>query len=340
VIGDLRATVAAFAGAGVVLAVVLAVVGVGDVLAAVGRARPVVVLAVVGVALGWLLCWGLALRTVLGVLGTRLSVGRSFLVFSAATFANNVTPFGQAGGEPFSALLVSRVADSEYETGLAAVASVDALHFLPSVGLALVGLGYYGTTVAFGDRLAVAAVGVGGFAAAVAVGGSLGWRYREAVERAVVGATAPLFELLGRLAPGRAAPARAAVADRVGGFFETVERIAGDRRALVTALALSALGWVGLAGSLWLSLFALGHPVALAAPLVAIPLGSMASVTPLPGGLGGIEAVLVALLVPTTGLAPATVGAAVLVHRGATYWLPVVVGGAAASAVGASEEWG
>ena len=141
--GDLRTTLVGFAGALCVLAVLLWFVGVGDVVSALSMASPPVLVVIVVVATCWLTAWGLSLRTVLGVLGAPITIPSAVLVFAGATFANNVTPFGQAGGEPVSALLVSRASDSEYETGLAAIASVDALNFVPSIALALVGwVGY------------------------------------------------------------------------------------------------------------------------------------------------------------------------------------------------------
>jgi hypothetical protein len=335
-VDDWRATAAGFAGAAVVLGALLWFVGIGDVLDALSRANPVVVGLIAGTALAWLLAWGLALRTVLGGLGIELSVRQSFMVFSAATFANNVTPFGQAGGEPFSALLVSKVADSEYETGLAAIASVDALNFVPSIGLAAVGLGYYATTATLGDRLTVAAASIGGLAVAVAVGAGLGWRYRYHLEAAVVRAFTPLVQWVGRAVPNRDAPAGDAVEKRVEGFFHTIERIGGDRRRLLVALGLSTAGWVALAACLWLALLAVGVQVPLAAPMIAIPAAAVMSVTPLPGALGAIEAVQIGLLLPMTGISKGTIAAAVFVHRGATYWLPVLIGGGAASALGVS----
>jgi uncharacterized membrane protein YbhN (UPF0104 family) len=66
-----------------------------------------------------------------------------------------------------------------------------------------------------------------------------------------------------------------------------------------------------------------------------VPVGAIASVTPLPGGLGGIEAVLIALLVPLAGVSGATAAAAVVIHRGAIYWLPTLVGAGVSSALGA-----
>lgn len=92
------------------------------------------------------------------------------------------------------------------------------------------------------------------------------------------------------------------------------------------------MGWIGLATLLWLSLYALGYIVPLAVVLVAIPAGAMASITPLPGGLGRVAAVLGALVAGTTGgISIATITAAVLIHRGATYVLPTMVGGGVAA---------
>jgi uncharacterized protein (TIRG00374 family) len=333
---DWRATAAGFAGAAVVLGALLWFVGIGEVLDALGKANAALLVVVAATALVWLLSWGLALRTVLGTLGIELSVRESFLVFSAATFANNVTPFGQAGGEPFSALLISKVSDSEYETGLAAIASVDALNFVPSIGLATVGLGYYATTATLGEELTVAAASIGGVATAVAVGAGLGWRYRYRLEAVVVRVFTPLVQWVGRAVPGRSPPSPDGIERRIEGFFETIERIGGDRRNLLLALGLSTAGWVALAGCLWLSLFAVGVQVSPAAPMIAIPAAAVTSVTPLPGALGAIEAVQIGLLVSMTGVSKGAIGAAVLVHRGATYWLPVLVGGGATSALGVS----
>ena len=330
--GNLRATLVGFAGALCVLAVLFWLVGIDDILAALSMASLPVLLVVVVVAICWLTAWGLSLRTVLGVLGAPITIPAAVLVFAGATFANNVTPFGQAGGEPVSALFISRASDSEYETGLAAIASVDALNFVPSIALALVGLGYFATTITFGQRLEYAAVAVGGLAVAVPVAVYFGWHNRYRVEQAAVDTLTPLLQRLAGLIPRRSPPGREVLERRIEGFFKAVERIATNPRGLLLALAFSTAGWVGLATSLWLSLFALGYSVPPAVVLVAIPAGAMAGVTPLPGGLGGVETVLFALVTATTGgIAPASVFAAVAIHRGATYWLPIIVGGGTAA---------
>ncbi|WP_121820369.1 lysylphosphatidylglycerol synthase transmembrane domain-containing protein [Halostella salina] len=334
--GSTRAKVVGFVGALGLLGVLLWVAGFEDVLAALGQASLPVVGAMVAVALCWLLAWGLALRTVLGGLDIQLSVPRSFLVFAGAMFANNVTPFGQAGGEPVTALLISRATDSEYETSLAAIASVDALNFVPSIGFALMGVAYMATEVTFDARLGYAAASVGALAVALPALAYVGWRHRYRVEQAAVRVVTPVIRGISRVIPRRSPPTADALERRIEGFFRTIERVGADRRTLLVALGFSALGWLAQMCSLWLSLYALGHAVSFGAVMLVIPLGSVAGVTPLPGGLGGIEAVLAALLVPTTGLALATVSAAVVLHRAATYLLSTAIGGGVAVASGAT----
>ncbi|PSP89567.1 TIGR00374 family protein [Halobacteriales archaeon QS_4_69_34] len=331
--GNLRATLVGFAGAVLVLAALLGFVGVGKVVGSLSQAALPGLALVLVVATAWLSAWGLSLRTVLSVLGAPVTAPVAVLVFASAIFANNVTPFGQAGGEPVSALFVSQAADTEYETGLAAIASVDALNFVPSIALALVGLGYFATQITFGRNLALAAAVVGGLAVAIPIAAYVGWQRRYRVEEITVSALTPAVQGLGRAIPGREPPPATALQERVESFFRAVERVAASPHGLATALGFSAVGWISLSSSLWLSLFALGYSVTPAAVLVAVPAGAVAGVAPLPGGLGGVEAVLAALLVPTAGVAPATAVAAVALHRAATYWLPTVVGGGVAAAL-------
>ncbi|WP_132059072.1 lysylphosphatidylglycerol synthase transmembrane domain-containing protein [Halorussus amylolyticus] len=327
--GDVRSIAVGFGAAVVVLLALYSVVGLSEVLGALSRADPLAVVAVGLVALAWLVAWSLALRTVLAVVAVEVSVRRAFLLFAGATFANNVTPFGQAGGEPFSALLVSRTTGTEYENGLATVASVDTLNFVPSISFALVGLGYYATQFTVGNRVELAALALVALALAVPFAAYLGWKGRDRLASVVVAVVVPASRALARIVPVVGTPDEASVRRRIEGFFRALERVGGDHHQLALALSFSAVGWFLLSVSLWLSLFALGHTVPFATTLFIVPLGSVASVTPLPGGLGGVEAVLILLIVPITGVDAATAGAAAVIHRGATYWFPVLIGGSA-----------
>jgi glycosyltransferase 2 family protein len=331
-----RAVLAGFAGAILVLAALFQLVGVGELVGVLAGADATALVLVALAAAGWLLAWSLALRTVLASLGVEIGVAESVLVFTGTVFANNVTPFGQAGGEPVGALLISEVADTRYETGLAAIVSVDAIRLFPPVGFALLGLGYYAVTTTLSDRTEAIAVALLAIAICLPCCGIVLWRFRHRVRGRVARGLDGVLGPIGRAVPRWNPPDLAAIEARIDGFVLALERIADDPRRVTRAFAFSTLGWFSLIGCLWLSLVALGFrdPQLLAAAFVAIPLGSLGAATPLPGGLGGIEAAIVAVLAPITGLPAAAAAGAVVIYRAATYWMPTVVGGAAVAAYG------
>jgi uncharacterized protein (TIRG00374 family) len=326
---DLRGVVLGFAGAVLVLSVLLWSVGVEELAAALRRIERSALAAIAAAALCWLAAWGQSLRTVLGALDVRVRPGRAVLLYAAAVFANNVTPFGQAGGEPVSAYLISRATHTSYERSLAAIASVDALNFVPSILFALVGLVYYGAAFTFGEHLYTVVAIVVGLAVAVPTTAYAVWRTRERLARRLAGTSARVLAALTRFVPRIQAPSKESILARFETFTADIERVATDRRTLIRALGFSALGWLSLMTALWLSLAALGHPVAPWVVFVVIPVGAVAGIAPLPGGLGGIELALVLLLVPITALPVAVATSAALVYRGGTYWFPTLLGGAA-----------
>jgi len=334
--GNRAATLAGFVGALAVLAVLVWVVGVDRTVSALLSADPAILPLVGAVAVVWLTAWGLALWSVLRALGSPVRTHVAVLAYAGAVFSNNITPFGQAGGEPLSALLISSAADTEYETGLAAIASIDTAHFVPSVGFAVAGFTFVAASaVRLGRDLLFAAGAVAALAVGLPVAAFVGWRYRYELEDAVVRLLTPVIRWVGRVVPKWSPPTAERIAARIESFFAAIERIATDRRTLLQTLGFSALGWAALACSLWLSLYAVGYVVPASVPLLVVPVGSIASLAPLPGGSGAIETVLVTLLVSTTAVPAAVAASAVLIHRGATYLLPMLVGAGVASALGA-----
>ncbi|MFC7172854.1 YbhN family protein [Haloplanus litoreus] len=336
--GRVRATVLGFAGALVVFAVLFSLAGVDDLLSTLGGADLQLVGLVFLATLGWLAAWGFALRVVLDVLGVSLTVPEALFVFTGAMFSNNVTPFGQAGGEPITALLISRVADTEYETGLAAIASVDTLNFVPSITIALVGVGYFVTEVALGTnrRLELALVAVVGLAVGVPALVYLGWQRRYQLEAKMVGVVTPVVRRVTTHLPRVPVPTVGGIEHRINGFFRAIERVAANPRGLAVALALSSIGWFCQMLGLWLAFQAIGTPIPLSVALFVVPIGAIAGVTPLPGGAGGIESVLVVLLVaaPLPSVSEPIALAAVVIFRGMVYWTPTVLGGLVTGAVG------
>ena len=336
--GRLRATIIGFAGVAVVFAALFLLVGVDDLLARLAGADRGLVALVALSTLAWLAAWGVALRVVLGALGVSVSLTDALLIFAGAMFSNNVTPFGQAGGEPITALLISQVADTEYETGLAAIASVDTLNFVPSITIAVVGVGYFVTEATLGtsQRLELALAAVVALAVGVPALGYLVWTRRDRLESRVVAVVTPVARWIAVRVPRVPTPTAAGIERRIDGFVRAIERVADQPRRLTLALGLSAVGWFCQMLGLWLAFRAVGTPIPLSAALFVVPIGAIAGVTPLPGGAGGIESVLVVLLVaaPLAGVTEPVALAAVVVFRGMVYWIPTTLGGAVAGVIG------
>ncbi len=318
-----------FLGTAVVLGALVFVVGVSDLLAAFGLLDPSALGLIVVTGLAWLGAWSLGLRRVLLALDIRVSAHEAGLLYASAVFANNITPFGQAGGEPFSALLISRATDSEYEQGLAAIASVDTLNFVPSISLALLGLAYYVARFTVGNRIRFIIAVVVGLAVGVPLLGYMLWTARDRLRPVVVTGLNAVFEVAARVIPRLEPPDPASIGGRIMNFYSAIGRVATGRGNILAVVGYSTLGWLMLCLTLWLSLSAIGSPVPAMIVIVVVPVGTIAGIAPLPGGAGGVEAATVLLLVPTTGISAATAGAAAILYRGATYWLPTVLGGIA-----------
>lgn len=323
----LKAAVVGFVAAIGVFAVLFWLIDVDRFLRALGRADPVLIGFMIVIAFGWLATWSLSLRTVLGVLDVKLTVVRSFLAYSTALFSNNITPFGQAGGEPVAAVFISRISSVDYDTGLASIASVDAIHFVPSITYALLGLAYYAIFLTLGQYLVAAVIIVVTLAIIVPLLLYLGWRSRYWIERRAIDVLIPLLDRVARFVPRVSPPEPESIEQYVENFFASIERITTDRRAISIAVAFSALGWLLQIVLLWLAFVSIGHRIPFYVPLLVIPIGNIASVAPLPGGLGAVETVFIVLLTSLTGVNAAIVTAAVLIYRGLVYGLPTIVGG-------------
>lgn len=335
---NLRATLLGFAGAVFVFAVLFYFAGFDDLVEQLSTADPGVVVLVFLATLGWLAAWGVSLRTVLDVLGVRLSAPKSFLIFAGAMFSNNVTPFGQAGGEPVTALLISRTADAEYETSLAAIASVDTLNFVPSITIALIGAGYYATEVTLGRNIEIALGAIVTLAVVVPALVYFGWQYRYTLEKRIVGVLIPGIRVVADALPRVSVPTAAGIERRIDGFFRAIERIATNPRGLAVALSLSALGWFCQMVGLWFAFYAIGAPIPFSVALFVVPIGAIAGVTPLPGGAGGIEWTLAILIATAAPVEFGVATAGVVIFRGFVYGTPTVLGGAVMSVAGLGDE--
>ena len=329
------ATAAGFLVAAVVFAIMFYVVDAREVLAE-ARSGDLLLLAVVAaLILAWNAAWGVELWTIMETLGVDAPVKTALLVNAAAAFANHVTPFGQAGGEPVTAWLLTQSMDTDYEVSLASIASLDAINIVPSTTFAVVGAAYYLSTAPLPAELeGLPTALAGGVAAGVVVVGAVLYAFRDGVGRVVADAVYGVVHAVTDRLPKVTPPSRTAVMDRLRTFVDAIRRVAGDRRRLAGAVGLSALGWGFQALGLWVTFLALDATIPFYVPFFVLPLGTLGSVLPTPGALGGTEAINVTALTVVTSAAAPTVAAAVTIHSVGGYVLTTSVGAAAASVLG------
>lgn len=312
---------------GLLLLVYVTVVGVEEMRHVLWSVPPRRILSLLIVGSVPLIVWGLGLHLVLDRLGVSVRFVTSVLLYCVSGFLNAITPFGQAGGDPATAVLFGRAIGTDFETGLVAIGSLNALNRVAAVVLGLLGVGYLGSRLTVSGTLRNAAVLVTGLSIVVALGLGVVWRYRYRLLRVVTRVLTPLVSGGARLVPGVTPPAREAIEQRGHRFIGAIDRLASDPRRLAVVFGLSLTGQLAVAASLWIALAALGFDASLAVVLLIIPLGKLAGIAPTPGGVGSSEALLAVLLVSTTGVGVPIAGAAVLLYRASAFWFPSLVGG-------------
>jgi uncharacterized protein (TIRG00374 family) len=270
-----------------------------------------------------LVAWGKAWQVVLEVADIREPFRRLVVTYFAATFANYVTPLGQAGGEPFIAYVLSRDTDASYEESLASVVTADLLNLLPFFSFAAVGMGWLLWQANLPTAARPLAMGLLALAVGVPAFAMVGWRFRGRLAAVVLRLVAPVARRTPRLSVE-------GIRERMRDLGAAFDRIASDPRALARALVFSYVGWVFFAAPLFFA----GRTVDIAiGPLLIlfiVPASTIAGIVPSPGGLGGVELALTGLLIALVGLSEADAYAVSLVYRVASYWFAILVGGLAA----------
>ena len=318
--------VAGFVVAGVLVYLLGVVVGLGDVRLALAAADLEWLALACASTLVGLAAWGKAWQVVLAVVGVEVSFRRLVVTYLSATFANYITPFGQAGGEPFIAFVLSQDTGASYEDSLASVVIADLLNLLPFFNFAALGLAVLLVRARLPDVIRPLAFGLAGIAVAIPALAYVGWNHRAGVERWALRLLAPVVERTDRFSVE-------GVRARIDRFYASLELIAAEPRELAYALVFSYTGWLFFALPLYVAALTLGLRVDPLLVLFIVPASTIAGFVPTPGGLGGVETALVVLLVALAPVSGGEAFALATVYRVASYWFALVVGAAATTYV-------
>ncbi|MDY6819053.1 MAG: lysylphosphatidylglycerol synthase transmembrane domain-containing protein [Halobacteriales archaeon] len=269
-----------------------------------------------------LMAWSKAWQIVLAVVGIEVPYRRLISTYFAATFANYITPFGQAGGEPFIAYVLSQDTGSDYENCLASVVTADLLNLLPFFNFAALGMAVILLRAQLPEAIKPLAYGLTALALGIPALAYVGWNHRQGVENAFLRVLGPVARHTKRVTIDGAR-------QRIERFYDSLEVIAAEPRELLYALVFSYTGWVFFSLPLYFAGRGLGLPIDPWLVLFIVPASTIAGFVPTPGGLAGVETALVVLLialVPTIG-GDAQAFAVATVYRVASYWFTLIVSG-------------
>jgi uncharacterized protein (TIRG00374 family) len=309
-----------------VFAAFVALTGIDDFIDTIAQITPTEFLIIfVAVAIG-LVAMGTCLYILARSLDLGLSPVESIFLNTSVSLAHNLTPFGQAGGAPIGAAILSKRAKGQYEECLAAISAKDIVSFVPAILVFVFGgmyIAVYEQSIPDPVRplLGAFALFVISIVAAV-VGVRLYPEVTRGVLHRLVGGT---NRLLARL-PLLPSLDEVEIESRVENFADSIGDVAADRSSVVLASAMATMSFLAQGTLLWLTLGAVGLEVSFALAVFAVPLSLLASGLPLPGGSGGVESVQILFLGAMTAVEPAATIPAVVLSRGLVYWTPIVVG--------------
>ena len=269
---------------------------------------------------------GLCLYVLAHNLGLGLAAVESVFLNAAVSLAHNLTPFGQAGGIPVGAAIVSTRSTSRYEEVLAALSMKDIVSFVPAI-LIFVFVGPYllvveqsipGPIRPFLAAFSLFVVLVCLLVVAVNRNSKTAHRLLQRVAAAVNRTVARL--------PRVPSLDGAELERRLDEFSGSLGDLASNRTTVVLSSAFATGSFLAQGTLVWLTFAAIGAEIPLALAIFSVPVSLLASGLPLPGGTGGVEIVQVSIITVFVGVGTGSATTAVVLSRGLVFWTPIVLG--------------
>jgi len=323
-----RSTVLNLLAAVAILAVFTYLVGWNQVWSVLKTAEPMLVFMAVVAGVTATLARGVTWKLMLEAYGFEYSFGELFRIYYAGSLANNVTPLGQLGGEPFISYLLSRSSDTAYERHFGAIFSADLLNAAPFYSLSVIGVVFFLLRYPFTPIVSLLAAVVLSIIAAIVVFLVLTWYRRDMVKGIAHGLERSVRFLIWFITGRRRfSEAEMSLGDRIDSFYATVREGLMFRDAVSSSLIVSHAARFLDVVSVYAAVLALGVKPGFLPILFVVPISSLAFYIPLPGGLGGLDVALAWLLVLLADLPIAVASATVVIYRLSTYGFIVGVGG-------------
>ena len=269
-------------------------------------------------------------RGLLALLGISPTLA-SGVAYLRGVYIRQLVPVGNVAGPLVVIYSMRKSTGVSADRGLPAALIFQAVTFLTA---AVVGL--TGSIILFarGQRGLLPVIAILAVVVAVWVAGTGALVAGLGIERVLAAIGSLLSRTLGRVSTTVAAKtAPESVRAWLAEFDDARRLIRANPGRVAAALAWSALAWVALSATLLSSAGALGVAVPLGVALLTIPVSDFLNVLPVPGGIGGVEAVMAGLLVLYAGVDAPVAAVLAFCVRLWTYWFVLLAGGAATAAL-------
>jgi uncharacterized protein (TIRG00374 family) len=312
-----RSQIWAFLAAGVLLAITVAIADVTKIYAALVDAEKDILLVGVLLGVGVLFVRSRVWLVIFDAMGTAKGTLAVFQLFSVGEFLNNITPFGQAGGQPLMAYVVYDETEIQYEESLAAVMSGDMFTAVPLVTFGV----FSGVFLFINNALTELVLDTLVFSLSVILG----------IFLLLVRLTIFPEERFGVVDTLRE---HVSVGDRIGSFLiekignmrEVFRIVGGNPTHIVRAALFAHLALLADVTVLYVVLSSFDVSVNPLYLTAIFPVSNLSKLLPTPGGSGGYEFVLATFLTTIAGVNFAVSVSAVILYRVATYWVAIVLG--------------
>ena len=251
----------------------------------------------------------------------------SGLAYLRGVYVRQLVPVGSVAGPVLIVYSMRRSTGVSTDRGLPAAIISQAVNFLTATLVGLVGsvllLGH-------GHRSLLPLVGVLTVVLVSWIAGLGAFVSGVGIERTVTGSAAVIYRTVGRassVVARKTAPEN--VREWLAGFDDTRRLIRDNPARVVVAVAWSGIAWILLSLTLISTAPALGIAVPLGVAFLVLPASDLLNALPVPGGIGGVEVAMAALLVALTGIDVSVAAVAAFCVRLCTYWFVLLLGGAA-----------
>lgn len=286
--------------------------------------QPMEAVVVILLATSWLALRAEAMYQTVQVSLPEITRWDCLTAFLSGVFVASIFPVGNVGGVVSAAYVLKENAGVPGSTTVGVLSAWEVLNMIASMSVAVVGIL---VVLLPGGRVDPAVLTLVGIFATIVVVTMILWQFRRSWLTTLSWHAARLLHaVVVRIAPTTAerfAPTILAARGRrfTAGFTTLTSR----PRVLGQTVLVLVLAWTALGAALLVSFRSLGSELPIGVALLVPQVAGLAGIIPLPGGLGSIDATLVALLVSLTSEHLDTIGAAVLVFRVATYWWGLLV---------------